>query len=215
MNRRRPLSSSRGEAAALLVVLTLQGIIIAVDEARLTGGALVLLIVIALSVRVPLRKVYRAGRAILVILLPVLLLRLVADPSLRTAAEWSIYLARLLTAVLIALLYLHLRGGMGLRRALYTVLAPLPDALRSAITDMIASTFHLTPILIRRLAEAQGASRVRLRRTSRLRPWRPYAAMVRSFLISVGTLPRARAEAMVVRGLIGRHAHAEGFDETA
>ncbi|MCG8480362.1 MAG: hypothetical protein MI724_14815 [Spirochaetales bacterium] len=214
MSARRPVSRRWADAAALLVALALQTVVVAVDAPQLTGGFLLVVAATAIAVRSPLRKVRRAVAAILVILIPVLFLRLLASPSWTTVVDWSIYLARLLSAVLIAVLYLHLRTAAGLRRALHTVLKPLPGTLRGAVTDMIASTFHLTPILTRRLADSQGALRVRMRRKSRLRPWRPYTVLVRSFLISVATLPRARAEAMVTRGLVGRPTHTESHDET-
>lgn len=147
------------------------------------------------------RRLLRTLRGLLVILTAVLLTRLLAEFSLATVQEWALYTARLLSAVMIAVTALGMEGTVGIERGLRYLMRPVPLFIRRPILDLMSSTLFVLPVVRRRFTESSTAARIRLTAPG-IKTSTRLVYTVRSVLVSVAAIPRDRAEAMVVRGLL-------------
>jgi hypothetical protein len=198
---RAPGGAAREIAVLLAVTATQMVVVVAVPS---PWGALVPLggMAAALGTGVRMRRVRRTIQAILLITLPVLIVRLLSIPSIDTVLGWADYAGRLLAAGLIAVSYLAARGVRGVQRALSTLVALLPGAPGRAAADVVRSALFLLPEITRRLTGSHAAARIRHRRGRSVSPGATAIAVTRATLVSVSTVPRRRAEAMVVRRII-------------
>jgi hypothetical protein len=197
---------NRDTRAALVVITTVATQIILL---RIGGTAALIALVGSVIIAVTLgrnrpRQLLRTVRGLLVILTAVLLTRLVVEFSLSTFQGWAIYTARLLSAVMIALTALGLVGSDGIVRGLRFLLIPVPGVFRRPILDLVGSTLYVLPVVRRRFIASTSAARIRLAASGRKGPSRA-VFIVRSVLVSIAAIPRQRAEAMVVRGLLRDH----------
>lgn len=190
------------DVAFLIGVIAVQtGIVAGVP---MPWGAVVPLggVAVALGVGVRIRTIGRTLRAILFITIPVLLIRLVAMTSMATVLIWGDYAGRLIAAALVAAAYLHARRVRGVQRGLSAVVALLPGTSGRAAADVVRSALFLLPEISRRMKGSLAAARIRNRRGPGSSPVANAAAVTRATLLSVSTVPRGRAEAMVIRRII-------------
>jgi hypothetical protein len=117
---------------------------------------------------------------------------------------WAAYGARLIAAASLAVAYIQLRGSRGISRALEFGLGWIPAGVGTMMSDIVVSTLHMIPLARRRARDAWEAASVRLavgRDRGRIIQ---ISLAVRATVVSVSSIPRSRAEAMVVRGLVER-----------
>ena len=191
------------ETAFLLLAITLQIVVLHVQT--LPYALLLLGLAGTGAPFSPLtaRKTGRTFLAVSAVLLPVLVVRLLSTPTLLpTFLEWSVYFSRLTTAALIARVYLAYRRINGLQRALRCVLAPFPSRFSEPFISIVSSAVVMIPTVVRRIDESRSAAKIRYPTGSRLTAVR---ATITAVLVSLFDLPRTRAEAMIVRGIIASH----------
>lgn len=186
------------DAVGVLLLVGAQGSVFLLNSVAslLVGGAMV---PVALVAGVGWRRVLRRTGALTVILLPILVLRLAAVPTIATAVDWAAYGARLVAAVLLVELFLRSASPAALSRGISALARPLPPVAREVLGGLIASVVFVMPLMVRTAIEVRSAARLRLgghggvvRRT----------ALVSRAIIAIALrVPAARAEAMVVRGL--------------
>jgi hypothetical protein len=198
----RPRGGATGEVAYLLGVVATQTLIVVVVPPP--WGALLPLagLAAALFAGVTSRNIRRTLRGMLLITLPVLLIRLLTVPSVDTVIDWADYAGRLVAAALIATAYLAARGVRGVQRALSAGVALVPGRPGRAAADILRSALFLLPEITRRMTGSHAAARIRHRRGPGSSPVTTAVAVTRATLLSVSTVPRRRAEAMVVRRII-------------
>jgi hypothetical protein len=151
----------------------------------------------------------RTGRIVLglsLIALPVVVARLVSTPPLALGGlarvTWILdYPGRLIAAGLIAEAFLVTRGTLGLYRGLRGLLRPFPAGMAAVVGDIALAALYLIPTITRRFQESHRIARLRFAGTRR-RWGARRAATLRAALVSSSSVPRRRAEAMVVRGMV-------------
>ncbi|MEX2442058.1 MAG: hypothetical protein WD492_00525 [Alkalispirochaeta sp.] len=148
------------------------------------------------------RSALRLGRAILIVTVPVLLVRLIAVYRIETVVSWLDYAAGLLSAGWVAGAYLAYRKPTGVQLALTALARAIPYRLGYATADMVRSALFLLPEVLRRMRDGRDAARIRFARTRGTSTLRRVLAVVRASFVSLSTVPRRRAEAMIVRGII-------------
>ncbi|MFO8043924.1 MAG: hypothetical protein R6U25_12030 [Alkalispirochaeta sp.] len=149
-----------------------------------------------------LRSAARLGRAILIVTIPVLLVRLIAAYELSTVITWIDYAAGLLSAAWVAGAYLAYRKPSGVQLALSALAGATPFRWSHTVADMVRSALFLLPEVIRRMRDGRDAARLRYARARHVSAVRRILSVVRATFVSLSTVPQRRAEAMIVRGLI-------------
>lgn len=149
-----------------------------------------------------LRSAARLGRAILVVTVPVLLVRLIASFELTTLVSWMDYAAGLLSAAWVAGAYLAYRKASGVQLALTAIAGATPFRWSHTAADMVRSALFLLPEVLRRMRDGRDAARLRFARTGNISAVHRILAVVRATFVSLSSVPQRRAEAMIVRGLI-------------
>lgn len=149
-----------------------------------------------------LRSAARLGRAILIVTIPVLLVRLIATYELSTLIAWIDYVAGLLSAAWVAGAYLAYRKPSGVQQALTAIADATPFRWSHTAADMVRSALFLLPEVIRRMRDGRDAARIRYARARHVSAVRRTLSVVRASFVSLSTVPQRRAEAMIVRGLI-------------
>ena len=192
----RPRCSFRHPSAVLLAAIVLQALVISLSVWPLDGVIAGLMLLMAWW-RAGLDRSLKTLRALILITAPVLVVRIITDPQMETALEWLSYLARLSSAALIALVLLAIGGSRLIRTGVNGLLRPLPSGLRVLFTDLSASALFLLPLVLQRLRTAVRAGRVRYAGHRHAGLW--FARPLRAAFITLSTVPRQRAEAMLVR----------------
>lgn len=149
-----------------------------------------------------MRDAIRLGRAIVIITVPVLIVRLVAVYNLTTVILWADYAAGLLSAGWVAGGYLAYRKSSGVQVALTALGRLVPFRWGQTAADMVRSALFLLPEVFRRMRDSRDAARLRFARTEDISSVRRILAMVRATFVSLSNVPQRRAEAMIVRGII-------------
>jgi hypothetical protein len=150
----------------------------------------------------PIRKAIRLGRAILIVTVPVLLVRLITAYEFATVISWLDYAAGLLAAGWVAGGYLAFRKPSGVQLALTAIARGIPFRWAETAADMIRSALFLLPEVLRRMREGRDAARLRFARTGHTSTARRVLAVVRASFVSLSGVPQRRAEAMIVRGIV-------------
>lgn len=150
----------------------------------------------------PLRKATRLGRAILIVTVPVLLVRLISAYEIATVISWLDYAAGLLAAGWVAGGYLAFRKPSGVQLALTAIARAVPFRWAETAADMVRSALFLLPEVLRRMGDSRDAARLRFARTRKTSTARRVLAVVRSSFVSLSGVPQRRAEAMIVRGIV-------------
>lgn len=173
------------------------------------GWAPALAILLVLVLRFFRHGWRRTGRIVLglaLISVPVVVVRVVSDPpgalGMFARITWILdYPGRLIAAGLIAETFLITRGTLGLYRGLRGLLRPFPSRMSSVVGEIALAALYLIPTVTRRFRESHRIARLRFAGTHRR--WVPRrAATLRAALVSSSAVPRRRAEAMVVRGMV-------------
>ena len=188
------------EHGYLLAAIVLQVAAVAFVHWPWSPVPLVVALVLARAAGARRGEIARVLKSIAVVTAPVLVVRLIAAPGLGTATMWADYAAGLAAAALLAVAYLRFRGARGVQRALS---GRRRSGRRTPVADMVRSALFLLPEVSRRLRDARDAARVRLSGGGRIPAVRRTLVHVRASFASLAVVPRRRAEAMVVRGIIG------------
>jgi len=205
-------NQTREAMRSLILVVAMLGVQVAllrISSPLIAVGSLVAAVVLAILRGVRRRRIAGAVRGILFLLVPVLLFRILAlGLAPATFLSWVTYAARLLAAVVAALLLLHEVGPSGIRRALSLLLAAFPRRVAEPIGTITGTALFLIPGILIRVAAVRGAARVRFASdgaTGRAGPafLRRQARIYRAVLVGLLSVPQGRAEAMVVRGAVG------------
>lgn len=141
-------------------------------------------------------------RGILILTLPVLLIRVITDPEPDAVVSWISYVSRLVSAAMIALTLLARGGTRLILNGIDWLVTVIPGRVRRDVRDVIRSSIYLLPLVLRRLRLALGAGRLRYAHTRR-GTW--FVRPLRAVFVSLTAVPRARAEAMLVRGILEDH----------
>lgn len=154
------------------------------------------------------RRLARVVRVVAILTGPVLVVRLATDFSGTTVAQWGDYTSRLITAAAVATALLAARGTTGVARGLSLATRIVPTR-RPVLADIVVSALYVLPVVTRRLRDAWDAGRIRIPASGPTRgvhrgsaARRRLTAAPRAAFLSVATVPRRRAEAMVVRGVV-------------
>lgn len=190
------------EVFFLIGAVVLQLILVTVIPSPWAVTMVVPALLLSRAAGLPMRKAMRLGRAIIVITVPVLLVRLISAYNLSTVVFWADYAAGLLSAGWVAGGYLAYRKSSGVQVALTALARLVPFRWGQTAADMVRSALFLLPEVFRRLGDSRDAAKIRFARTENISTVRRILAMVRASFISLSNVPQRRAEAMIVRGIV-------------
>lgn len=188
--RPRPLPVS----AAILFQIA----VLLVPEVYVIIGAFLVFAVI-LVLTLPLRRLARWLRGLVVLLLLVLLTRTLTAPFDRVLGEWFFYSTRLVTSVSVAFILYETIGLVGIVSTISraSAIVPIPS-VRRFVDDTLRSLLFLFPLLTTRLTAVREAYNVRRERPgNKRRRWIGRLLLV--YITATSSVPKARAEALLIR----------------
>lgn len=190
------------EVLFLTAAITVQLVLVTAIPEPWAVATIVPALLLARLGSVSWRSALRLGRAILLITLPVLLVRLITAFETETVVSWADYAAGLLSAGWVAAGYLAYRTAAGVQLALTAVARAIPFQWGHTATDMVRSALFLLPEVMRRLRDGRDAARIRFSRTGKRSALHNVLPLVRATFVSLSSVPQRRAEAMIVRGIV-------------
>ncbi len=187
-------------AMVILLLIAQIGLLVLPDTVAIVAAVPLAVVLTQLSRR-PLRAMLRPLGGITALLLMVLVVRLISVPSWATLYAWGGYAARLLISLLLVLSVVFRQGITRLHRGILEILRPLPRWFRNPLGDVIGSALYMIPAVTTVLREIRGTVTIRYAGASGGALTR-IGALSRSAVVVLSRIPRPRAEAMVVRGII-------------
>lgn len=177
--------------------------VVVLAPAPLIIAALPTVIAVVAMRRHSLSSLFRWTRGLMLILTVVLVSRSLVSPFSEVFVPWLIYALRLFTSVGIAFVLNAEIGLVSIVRTVSCVADWVPHpSLRQFITDTLKSVIFLFPVIssrLRSVREAYTIRRVRLKKPSGSLSHRWTGRLLLTSVSSIAAIPRARAEALLLR----------------
>ncbi len=190
------MSSQRPRPKVLVGSLVAQAVLV-IAPLPVIPAMFLTAIVIALCFGGTIRGVLRWNRGLLILMIAVLAFRLLGSTAPSVIWSWGDYAIRLITAMTITYALYSAIGSQGILATLLYFFTFLPTgAIREFLEDTSRSFVLFLPILHQSLRQVKEATRVRpIGRRGYVR------RILVIYITTVADIPRARAEAILVRGL--------------